>query len=138
MQKTLYSIIGLLLVCTVLTACSNHMPPCEPENAAMTVTISITGKDDEIILSDFPVGIYDGNTVLDVLVYATKKNNIQVDYIGFDKTAYIKGINNLYEFDFGSASGWIYAINDPDNCPTVSCGAYAPEDKDQIIWKYIS
>ncbi|SDN95469.1 DUF4430 domain-containing protein [Acetanaerobacterium elongatum] len=138
MQKTFHFIIGLLLVITLLTACTNQKLPCEPQNAAMSVTISITGKDNETILSDYQVGIFDGNTVLDVLVYAAQKNNIQLDYTGLSKTAYVKGIDNLYEFDYGSASGWVYAINDPVNCPGESCGAYKLKDKDQIRWKYIT
>ena len=49
-------------------------------------------------------------------------------------TAYIEGIANLYEFDCGSASGWVYTVNGEQ--PGVGCSDYAVHDGDTVIWHY--
>jgi hypothetical protein len=61
--------------------------------------------------------------------------------IGYDAvileglTAYVKGIDNLYEFDKGPESGWIYFIN--GERATQSAGVYKPAEGDSIVWQYI-
>jgi hypothetical protein len=77
-----------------------------------TVTLSITGpKDHKGILSSSKVTIKDGETIFDVLLHATKKAGIQVDYDGGGATAYVNGIDNIYEFDYGPRSGWLFKLN---------------------------
>lgn len=81
---------------------------------AKTVTLSIMGpKDKGDILSATKVGVKDGETILDVLLHATEEHSpkIQVDYTGSGATAYINGINNIYEFDYGPKSGWLFKQN---------------------------
>ena len=48
--------------------------------------------------------------------------------------AYVSGIGNLYEFDFGGLSGWVYSVN--GRMPSVSCGEYVLSDGDKIEWMY--
>ena len=48
--------------------------------------------------------------------------------------AYIAGINNLYEFDYGELSGWIYSVNGVQ--ADVGCGQYLLSDGDKIKWEY--
>ena len=50
------------------------------------------------------------------------------------KNVYIRGINNVYEFDFGELSGWIYLVNGKQ--PPVGAGNYIPKDTDVIEWIY--
>ena len=138
MKKLFFFSVSLICGLMLFVSCSGQKMPCDPLHAPMTVTISILGKDDETILPEYNVGIFEGNTAFEALKYAAKENNITIDYSGFDSTAYVKGINNLYEFDYGSSSGWIYAINDPDNCPTVSSGVYKLQNKDHIRWMYVT
>ncbi|MDP4086495.1 MAG: DUF4430 domain-containing protein [Bacillota bacterium] len=79
-----------------------------------TVTFSIMGpKDKGVILSSTKVSIKDGDTILDVLIHATQSHSpkIQVDYSGSGATAYVEGIDNIYEFDYGAKSGWLFKQN---------------------------
>ncbi|MDP4086973.1 MAG: DUF4430 domain-containing protein [Bacillota bacterium] len=77
-----------------------------------TVTLSITGpKDHKGILSSSKVTIKGGETIFDVLLHATKNAGIQVDYDGGGATAYVNGIDNIYEFDYGPKSGWMFKLN---------------------------
>lgn len=77
-----------------------------------TVTLSITGpKDHRAILATSRVNIKDGNTILEVLLKATQKNGIDVDFDGSGSTAYVNGIDNFYEFDYGPKSGWLFKLN---------------------------
>ncbi|MFA9381141.1 MAG: hypothetical protein ACERKO_08780 [Acetanaerobacterium sp.] len=47
-------------------------------------------------------------------------------------------MDNLYEFDHGGESGWIYLIDDQDGPPGVSCGAFSLEDGDFLRWTYVT
>ena len=88
----------------------------------------------EIILDDTEFSISEGDTVFDVLVSATKKNKIQIDYDSSNETVYVKGINGLYEFDCGELSGWMYKVN--GETPNVGCSGYKLKDGDVIEWVY--
>ena len=62
-----------------------------------------------VILSQKQVEINDGDTVFDVLLRETRKQRIHMDFVESPVygSAYIKGINNIYEFDAGELSGWM-------------------------------
>lgn len=49
-------------------------------------------------------------------------------------SAYIEGIGNLYEFDCGEQSGWMYAVN--GWYPNYGCSRYALKDGDTVTWVY--
>lgn len=49
-------------------------------------------------------------------------------------SAYIQGIHNLYEFDVGSGSGWMYSVN--DWYPNYGCSCYTVQPGDVICWVY--
>lgn len=99
------------------------------------VTISIIGVDDKVnILPPTAVNFIEGISVFDVLLEVTKANKIQMEFSGTKSTAYIKGIDNLYEFDKGELSGWIYSVNGKTS--SKSCGAYKLKKGDVIEWKY--
>ncbi len=57
-----------------------------------------------------------------------------LSYKGVASTVYVRGINNLFEFDKGSKSGWLYEVN--GKFPDRSCGTYAVKPGDVINWKY--
>ena len=50
------------------------------------------------------------------------------------KSVYIEGINNLYEFDCGKQSGWMYTVN--GDVPNVSCSEYKIKENDEIKFQY--
>ena len=47
-------------------------------------------------------------------------------------SAYIEGINNLYEFDCGELSGWMYKVN--GWFPNYGCSRYQLKEGDTIEW----
>lgn len=74
------------------------------------------------------------DTVFDILMRVARENKIQIDYTGGEDSAYIRGIGYLYEYDCGDLSGWMYKVN--DTFPGVSCGDYAINEADRIVWEY--
>lgn len=116
------------------------------ENITGSVTISIrcdtvAGKSDSeyipkdgIILASEEFAITEGDTVYDILTEAARKYKIQLENNGSRELAYIKGINYLYEFDFGDLSGWVFHVN--GIAPSVGCGEYELSDGDNIEWLY--
>ena len=47
---------------------------------------------------------------------------------------YIEGMNQLYEFDGGPQSGWMYSVN--SWFPNYGCSSYTVNDGDVIEWRY--
>jgi hypothetical protein len=99
------------------------------------VQITIVGSSDAgTILSTEEMDIGDSETVLDILKKATRASKIQMEYSGSGATAYVKGIDNLYEFDNGSGSGWMYSVN--NKFPNRSAGVWSIKPGDHIQWLY--
>lgn len=92
--------------------------------------------DDGIIYSSSEAEFKEGETVFDVLLRELKNNKIHFDYTSsaMGNNVYIVGINNIYEFDCGGMSGWVYSVNDeyPD-CP---CSQYVLSKGDRIEVAY--
>ena len=59
---------------------------------------------------------------------------LQMQYKGSNGGQYIQGINNLYEFDVGSLSGWMYSVN--GWFPNYGCSRYALQYGDVVYWVY--
>jgi hypothetical protein len=104
----------------------------------VTLTVrcdTIMGKDgapeNPVILEKSEYEIAEGDTVYTVLAEALQKEGILFEH---NATYYISGIDNLYEFQFGDLSGWMYRVN--GETPSVGCGEYALEDGDEIEWLY--
>lgn len=115
------------------TAKPTQPPAVTP--VASTVTISITGDADSgTILAASTVKLDKNDTVLDILKQVTRSNKIQMEFSGRGATAYIEGINNLYEFDKGAESGWMYRVN--GDFPNKSAGVYKLTAGDVIEWLY--
>jgi len=100
------------------------------------VTLSIVSDDGSFILEETEMAIEDGDTVLDVLVSAGKANKIPVVYSGTKKAAYVEGIDNIFEFDKGPESGWVYLVN--GKTPSMGCGDYALQDGDLVTWRFVT
>ena len=75
-----------------------------------------------------------GDTVFDVLCAVRDKYKLHMEYSGAKGNEYIEGINNLYEFDCGEQSGWMYKVNGvfPDH----GCSAYYLSAGDEIVFCY--
>lgn len=89
-----------------------------------------------MILDTSEMTYEEGETVFDVLVRATKDNKIHMEYTGSStyNTNYIEGIHNIYEFDCGPLSGWMYKVNGV--FPNYGCSNYKLKDGDVIEWVY--
>ncbi len=86
------------------------------------------------ILDTTTFEINDGDTVFDVLCQARDKFKLHMQYKGAASSIYVQGINNLYEFDGGRWSGWMYCVN--DWYPNYGCGVYYLQPGDVIEWNY--
>ena len=86
------------------------------------------------ILDTTTFEIEDGDTVFDVLCQARDKFKLHMQYKGAGSGIYVEGINNLYEFDGGRWSGWMYCVN--DWYPNYGCGVYYVKPGEVIEWNY--
>ncbi len=89
-----------------------------------------------VILPTTTVEFTDGETVFDVLKRACDSKNIQLEYswTPLYNSYYIEGINNLYEFDCGQQSGWMYKVD--GWFPNYGCSSYKLKDGESIVWCY--
>lgn len=99
------------------------------------------GKDsyvpsDGCILATTKVEFTEGETVYDVLKRTCDSLQIQMEasYTPIYKSYYVEGIHNLYEFDCGNQSGWVYKVN--GWYPNYGCSSYKLKDGDAITWNY--
>lgn len=92
--------------------------------------------EDGIILTETETEISEGETAFDVLKRITRENNIHMEFVETPlyNSVYIEGINNLYEFDCGESSGWVYTVN--GQIPSCSSSKYILKDGDKIAWIY--
>lgn len=121
----------------------------KPENKTVTIAISCKTAinnglnkkpgfshlpSNGIILQNMKVEFNEGDTVFDILVKITRKKGIHMEYRGSGSNTYIEGINNLYEFDGGSNSGWMYSVNGV--YPNYGVGSYKVKSSDVIKFNY--
>jgi len=92
--------------------------------------------EDGIIYGAQTVTFYEGESVFDVLLREMKKNKIHMEFVmtPIYNSYYIEGINNLYEFDCGELSGWMYKVN--GWFPNYGCSRYMLKDGDVVEWIY--
>ena len=88
------------------------------------------------ILYPSEVEFYEGETVFDVLKRVCNEAGIQMEseWTPMYNSYYVSGINNLYEFDCGKDSGWMYCVN--GWYPNYGCSKYTLEDGDTVEWRY--
>ena len=91
--------------------------------------------DEGAVLAETEIIFNEGRTVLDILKKATRDAGIHMEYTGAGGAAYVKGIANLYEFDQGPESGWVYTVNGETRGE--SAGAFKPGRGDVVVWQYI-
>lgn len=92
--------------------------------------------EDGWILQPTTVTFYEGESVFNVLIRTCKQQHIHMEYENTPiyNSAYIEGIHNLYEFDCGELSGWMYKVN--DWFPNYGCSRYALRQDDMVEWVY--
>ena len=92
--------------------------------------------EDGIIFYSDEVKREEGDSVFDVLLREMKREKIHLEYTGVPalKSVYVEGVNNLYEFDCGESSGWIYTVNGVS--PGFSCSMYEIKPGDSVVFAY--
>lgn len=107
----------------------NNLSDLKPEKAEFV-------PENGIILPMIKVSFNPGETVFDVLQRVCMQQNIQMEYSWTPMygSYYIEGINNLYEFDCGNESGWMYKVN--GWFPNYGVSLYKLESGDQIVFAY--
>ncbi|WP_343216389.1 DUF4430 domain-containing protein [Clostridium simiarum] len=121
--------------CTLSIRCDTLLKPANYAEAKSN------GKEEMIpsngiIYATRTVEFYEGEFVFDVLLREVKKNKIHMEFemTPIFNSNYIQGINNLYEFDGGALSGWMYKVN--GWFPNYGCSRYLLKDGDVIEWVY--
>lgn len=144
------AVLSLAVLLTSFQTAGNYYSPVSKPDSVGKASISIRcdtvlGKSesshipqDGIILDTTELDITENQTVYDLLTDAAKTYNIQVENSGVNgqniSMAYIRGINYIYEFDFGDLSGWMYKVN--GQTPSVGCGEYVLSPGDKVEWLY--
>lgn len=120
------------LTCTITIRCDtilDNMDNLDPAKAPYV-------PDNGVILREVTVEFEEGETVFDVLNRVCKEYDIPIEYswTPMYDSYYIEGINNLYEFDCGSESGWMYKVN--GWFPNYGCSSYYLTGGETIVWCY--
>ena len=118
--------------CTLSISCAtilDNMDWLDPEKVELV-------PEDGWILKPIEVTFYEGESVFNVLLRTCKQQGIHMEYTNTPmyNSAYIEGIHNLYEFDCGERSGWMYCVN--GWFPNYGCSRYALKEGDIVEWKY--
>lgn len=118
--------------CTLSINCStilDNLDLCDPEKADLV-------PEDGWVLQPISVTFYEGESVFNVLQRVCKRQKIHMEFENTPiyNSAYIEGIHNLYEFDVGELSGWMYKVN--EWFPNYGCSRYQLKDGDVIDWVY--
>jgi hypothetical protein len=118
--------------CTLYVGCGTILDNMDKLDAAKK---GIVPKDG-VIYAKKKVKFNKGESVFDVLVREMKANKIHLEFVNTPmyNSAYIEGIANLYEFDCGDLSGWMYNVN--GWYPNYGCSRYEVKDGDAIEWRY--
>lgn len=94
--------------------------------------------EDGIFLEETAVPFSEGETAFDVLMRIAAMEDLQIDYQGAESTiygtAYVRGIEHLYEFSCGPLSGWTYSVN--GEFPDRGSSGYILKAGDQVAWIY--
>ena len=121
-----------ILACTISVRCDTVLQSLDSLEDGKEEIVPGNG----IILNETTAVFYNGESVFNVLVRELKRNKIHLEFVNTPiyNSAYIEGIGNLYEFDCGDLSGWMYKVN--GWFPNYGCSSYTLKDGDKIEWVY--
>ncbi len=121
-----------VLTCTISIECStilNNLSVLDPDKLELVPS-------NGVILAPIKVSFYEGESVFNVLQRVCKEKGIHLEssWTPIYNSAYIEGIHNLYEFDCGELSGWMYRVN--GWYPNYGSSRYQLVDGEIIEWRY--
>ena len=120
------------LTCTLEVRCDmllGNLDQMAPGKAALVPKSGI-------LLETTQVEFSGGESVFDVFRKVLREEKLHFEYVdasAYD-SVYIEGIGNIYEFDCGPQSGWMYSVN--GTYPGLGCSAYTLADGDVIVFNY--
>lgn len=120
------------LTCTFSIRCDailDNWDWLDPNKAELVPT-------DGVILAAVQVPFEEGDTVFDLLQRQTQAADIHMEasFTPGYGSSYVEGIANLYEFDCGQQSGWIYLVNGVS--PGYGSSQYSLSAGDVVEWTY--
>lgn len=118
--------------CTVTVICTTVLDRLEALDAAKQPYLPKDG----IILPKTAVSIREEDTAFSVLQRACEAAGIPLEYswTPLYDSYYVEGIQHLYEFDCGTESGWMFAVNGA--FPNCGSSSYVLQNGDEIVWCY--
>lgn len=120
------------LTCTLEIRCDTLLTQLDKVPAEKVNLV----PEDGIMLAATKVEFIGGESVFDVFRKVLREEKIHFEYVdasAYD-SVYIEGIGNIYEFDCGPQSGWMFSVNDV--YPGLGCSAYTLADGDVIVFSY--
>lgn len=149
----------LLTLVLVLTGCNQPKQPAASEQAGsnasekLSCVLSISCAnlvgnttlaeekrslvpEDGWLLAPVECSFSAGESVFELLHRETRARKIHMEYVQTPAygSAYIEGIGNLYEFDGGPQSGWMFSVN--GEFPNYGCSKVVLADGDRVEWVY--
>ena len=123
---------GIAYTCTFSIECStivNNLSMLDPDKLEMV-------PNNGVILEATTVTFYEGESVFDVLQRVCRDHNIHMEasWTPIYNSAYVEGIHNLYEFDCGSLSGWMYNVD--GWYPNYGASRYQLKPGEVVQWRY--
>ena len=120
------------LTCTLEIRCDTLLTQLDKVPAEKVNLV----PEDGIMLAATKVEFIGGESVFDVFRKVLREEKIHFEYVdasAYD-SVYIEGIGNIYEFDCGPQSGWMFSVNDV--YPGLGCSSYTLADGDVIVFSY--
>ncbi len=120
------------LSCTLLIECSSILNNMDKFNMDKMELLAADGA----IYAAREVTFYEGESVFDLLLRETQNERIHMEFEsvpGYNSN-YIEGIGNIYEYDCGELSGWMYSVN--GWFPNYGSSRYALQQGDVVEWHY--
>lgn len=119
-------------MCSLSVSCKTLLANKEKLSAEKTELVPSDG----VILPKTSVVFTEGETVFDITKRVLKENGIHYEFseTPIYKSVYTEGIGNIYEFDCGELSGWMYCVN--GIFPVSGCSEYILKDGDEVSWLY--
>ena len=138
------ALVAVVMMVDVQSAEDYYSVTGVKEDAVGSVTLSIrcdkvAGRaahipESGVILAAAEMPIAQGDTVYTVLTDAARAHGIHMEASGAQGMMYIHGIGNIYEFDFGDLSGWVYTVN--GQSASVGCDQYVLKPGDRVVFHY--
>lgn len=119
------------LTCTLSISCANLVDSDVLAEAKRPLV-----PDSGWLLEPVECSFAEGESVFDVLSRVVRENKIHMEFVETPayNSVYIEGIGNLYEFDGGPQSGWMYCVN--GEFPNYGCSTVKLQDGDVVEWVY--